>query len=169
MEHKIEEAKTALVGGGTIERMKDLFIRYHDIFRVEFAVDPPVKVEPLKVRLKEGSVPIMAKSRRYPPLHRDHIDRHLSDLMEHDLVYRNPDSRWGNAPRIVGKKRVGDYRMTVDLRAINAVTIPMAWPMPHLEVVMANLEGSRCYFSLDCFRFYWKPPLDEGSRDSSLW
>nr|CCA22184.1 AlNc14C147G7407 [Albugo laibachii Nc14] len=55
--------------------------------------------------------------------------------------------------------------MTVDLRAINAVTAPMAWPIPHLEVVMENLEGSKCYFSLDCFRFYRQLPLDEGSRD----
>nr|CCA26107.1 AlNc14C347G10867 [Albugo laibachii Nc14] len=55
--------------------------------------------------------------------------------------------------------------MTVALRAINAVMVPMAWSMPHLKVVMANLEGSQCEFSLDCFRFYWQLPLDEDSRD----
>nr|CCA15462.1 PREDICTED: GapPol polyproteinlike putative [Albugo laibachii Nc14] len=90
------------------------------------------------------------------------MDKHLADLMEQNLMYRNPDSRWGSAPRIVAKKEVGSYRMTVDLRAITAVTVPMARPMPHLEVV---LEGSRYYFSLDCFRFYWHLPLHPNSQD----
>ena len=77
-------------------------------------LDPPVKVKQLKVKLKEGSAPNMAKSRRYAPLHRDYMIKHLSELVEHDLVYRNLDSRWGSAPRIVGKKQVGECCMTVD-------------------------------------------------------
>nr|CCA27097.1 AlNc14C455G11757 [Albugo laibachii Nc14] len=125
----------------SVDRLKDMFIKYGGIFRVEFSADPSVKVAPLQVIFKEGSTPIMAKSRRYPPLHRNYMDNHLTDLMEHDLIYRNPDSRWGIVPRIVEKKEVGSYRMPVDLRAINAVLVPMAWPMPHLEVVLVNLEG----------------------------
>nr|CCA26201.1 PREDICTED: polyproteinlike putative [Albugo laibachii Nc14] len=39
----------------------------------------------------------------------------------------------------------------------------MSWPMPHVEVVMNNLEGSECFFSLDCFRFYWQLPCEEKS------
>lgn len=45
----------------------------------------------LQVILKEGSIPFMAKSSRYPPLHKDCIDSNIADLMEHDLIYRNPD------------------------------------------------------------------------------
>ena len=55
--------------------------------------------------------------------------------------------------------------MIVDIRSINEVTVPVACPMPYLEVVLVNLEGSRCYFSLDCFLLYWKPPLHPSSRD----
>lgn len=56
--------------------------------------------------------------------------------------------------------------MTVDLRAINAVMVPMTWPMPHFEVVMANLEGSTCYFSLNCFHFkLWI----KAAKNISLW
>ena len=53
----------------------------------------------------------------------------------------------------------------MDLRGVNDLTIPMTWPLPHLKVVFASLDESRCYFSLDCFRFYWQLPLDESSRD----
>nr|CCA26789.1 AlNc14C414G11479 [Albugo laibachii Nc14] len=78
----------------------DLFIKYGDILLVEFAADPPVKVTPLQVIFKEGFTPFMAKSRRYPPLHRDYLDKRLADLMRHYLLYHNPDSRW-ERPRVL--------------------------------------------------------------------
>nr|CCA17443.1 PREDICTED: RETRotransposonlike family member (retr1)like putative [Albugo laibachii Nc14] len=109
--------------------------------------------------------PVLARSRRYPPLHRDYLKEHISSLEKYNLVYRNSDSRWGSAPRIVSNKEVGSYGMTVYLRTVNAFKISMAWPMPHLEVVLASLDGSSCYFSLDCFRFYWQLLLPENSRD----
>ena len=90
------------------------------------------------------------------------MDKHLANLMEHDLIYSNLKSRWGSAPRIVAKKEVGSYRMTVDLRAINELTVSLAWSLQHLEVVLANC--SRCDFSLDCFRFYRQLPLHPNSQ-----
>nr|CCA24593.1 AlNc14C248G9589 [Albugo laibachii Nc14] len=141
LKEKVHEVQEVGVAMELVDRLKDMFIKYGDIFRVEFALEPPVKVAPLQDLLEEGSTPFMTNSRRQPPLHRNYMDKHLADLMEHDLIYRNLDSRWGIAPRIVAKKEVGSYRMTVDLRAINAVLVPMAWPMPHLEVVLVNLEG----------------------------
>lgn len=68
----------------------------------------------------------MARSRHYPPLHRDFLREHISSLEEHSLMYRNPDSRWGSAARIVAKKDIGSYRMAVDLRTVNALTVPTA-------------------------------------------
>lgn len=41
----------------------------------------------------------------------------------------------------------------------------MAWLMPQLEVVFANLKESRRSFSLDYFRYYLKLPLHPNSRD----
>lgn len=83
------------------------------------------------------------------------METHLSELMEHDVMYRNPDARWESAPRIVGKKQVGEYQMAVYLSVINAVMVPMTWPMPHLEIVMANVEGSTCYFLVGLFPFFY--------------
>ena len=160
---KLEKAVEEGMTSKGVKGLQEILGQYEDVFRVEFSNDAPVKVPPMKVRIKEGCEPIMSRSRRYPPLHRDYMREHMEDLEQHGLVRRNPDSRWGSAPRIVTKKEAGQYRMTVDLRAVNDVTIPMSWPMPHLEVVMNNLEGSNCFFSLDCFRFYWQLPCEKTS------
>lgn len=74
-------------------------------------------------------------------------------------------SRWASAPRIVAKSEPGAYRMTVDTRAVNAVTEPMPWPMHDLEVDSGKLNGSEFYLTLDWWRGYWQLPLHEESQE----
>ena len=88
----------------SVARLASLIYWYQDLFRAEFAADPPVKVPPLKVQIKEGIEPVMARSKRCRPLHSNILKEHILSQEEHNLVYRNPDSRWGSAPRIVAEK-----------------------------------------------------------------
>jgi transposase InsO family protein len=88
----------------------------------------------------------------------------MEELEKHGLVFKNPDARWGSAPRVVPKKD-GSLRMTVDLRAVNEVTEPKTWPMPHQEAEMADLEGATCFFGLDGFKQYWQEGLASESRE----
>ncbi|KAE8907163.1 hypothetical protein PF005_g27403 [Phytophthora fragariae] len=139
-------------------------------FRLEFGDDPPVKVAPLKVRLKPDATPTKAQPRRLPPNDRDFLERHVAKLLEKKLVYRNTRSRWASAPRIVRKKEqdydpTADPRMTVDTRAVNDRTEAMPWTMPILEVVVGELEGAKVFFVLDWFRGYWQLPLHPDSQE----
>ncbi|KAE9082320.1 hypothetical protein PF006_g26930 [Phytophthora fragariae] len=139
-------------------------------FRLEFGDDPPVKVAPLKVRLKPDATPTKAQPRRLPPNDRDFLERHVAKLLEKKLVYRNTRSRWASAPRIVRKKEqdydpTADPRMPVDTRAVNDRTEAMPWPMPILEVVVGELEGAKVFFVLDWFRGYWQLPLHPDSQE----
>jgi hypothetical protein len=88
----------------------------------------------------------------------------MEELEKTGLVFKNPEARWGSAPRVVPKKD-GTLRMTVDLRAVNEVTEPRAWPMPHQEAEMADLEGSTCFFSVDGFKQFWQEDLAANSRE----
>jgi hypothetical protein len=118
----------------------------------------------MEIKLQEGTRPVMARSRRYPPLHRKYLQGHMEEFEKTGLVFKNPEARWGSAPRVVPKKD-GTLRMTVDLRAVNEVTKPIAWPMPHQEAEMADLEGSTCFFSVDGFKQFWKEDLAGNSRE----
>uniref|UniRef100_H3GWP3 Reverse transcriptase domain-containing protein n=1 Tax=Phytophthora ramorum TaxID=164328 RepID=H3GWP3_PHYRM len=162
---KVQEAREAGLPSDCVETLQQLLVRYCDIFRLAFGNDPPIKVPPLKIRLKQGARPVKAKARRYPPLHREYLEKHLNELLDHGLVYINHRSRWASAPRIVAKKQPGEYRMTVDTRAINVLTDPMLWPMTDLEADLASAEGSEDYFTLDWWRGYWQLPLDEESQE----
>ena len=147
------------------DRLRALLDEYTDVFRLEFGQDPPVSVEPLRVRLKPDAVPVKCKQRRYPPVHREFLEQHVQELQDAGLVFENHRSRWASPPRIVAKKEPGQYRMTVDTRGVNAMTEPMPWPMPDLESAPACVEGSTAYFAIDWFRGYWQLPLHPDSQE----
>ncbi len=55
--------------------------------------------------------------------------------------------------------------MTVDIRGPNAMTIPLQWPMPVLEVVFSRLVGMKCFFTLDWFKGFWQLGLHIDSQE----
>jgi hypothetical protein len=55
--------------------------------------------------------------------------------------------------------------MTVDVRAVNAQTEAMFWPMLMLEVVMDHLQGAKVFFVIDFFKGYWQLPFAEASQE----
>ncbi len=165
VEQAVDEAIKSGMPSQYKQRLNSLLTKYSDVFRTSFGQDPPVKVDPLKIRLKPNAEPVKCTARRYPPAHREFLDQHVSELLEHGLVYMNHRSRWCSAPRIVSKKEPGQYRMTIDVRGVNSRTEPMPWPMPILEVVTESVAGSNVYFTLDWFRGYWQLPLHVESQE----
>ena len=143
-----------------------LVMEFRDIFRSQLGSDPPAKIPPMKIRLKPGTRPFRAKVRKYSPSQAEFLRKKVGELLELGLVYRNPDSRWASAPHLVPKSGSAEqWRFTVDLRAVNKMTEPVAWPMPHLDTLLARLKGSTCFFVIDLCNGYWQMPLDKDSQE----
>ncbi|GMF48372.1 unnamed protein product [Phytophthora fragariaefolia] len=170
LERKIEIAeRMGLTLDGRAKLRAVMRVRV-DNFRLEFGNDPPVRVAPMQVRLKNEARPVRAQPRRYSPNDRAFLDRHTAALLAHGLVYKNHPSRWASAPRIIRKREqdvdpTADPRMTIDTRSVNERTEPRSWPMPVLDVVLGELEGARVFFVLDWFRGYWQLPLHPDSQE----
>ncbi|KAH9136416.1 hypothetical protein AeRB84_018405, partial [Aphanomyces euteiches] len=160
--------KEEAVRGLTAEeaaRLESLLSRHVDVFREDLGNDPPVKVEPLKVRVKPDSKPVKCGMRRYPPAHLEYMREHVAALEANGMVYKNNRATWAAAPRIFPKRDAGALRMTIDSRPINACTEPMAWPMPNLDSAMACLVGMKAYFTLHWTKGYWQLPLHADSQE----
>ena len=63
-----------------VDEFSDMLLQeFLDVFRLGFGNDPPVKVEPLKVRLKPDAKPVKCGNRRYAPVHAKFMQKHGSD------------------------------------------------------------------------------------------
>ncbi|KAH9105021.1 hypothetical protein AeMF1_019060 [Aphanomyces euteiches] len=162
---KVADAQARGLTAEETARLESLLSRHVDVFREDLGNCPPVKVEPLKVRVKPDSNPVKCGMRRYPPAHLEYMREHVAALEANGMVYKNNRATWVAAPRIVPKRDAGALRMTIDSRPINACTEPMPWPMPNLDSAMACLVGTKAYFTLDWTKGYWQLSLHAGSQE----
>ena len=63
-------------------------------------------------------------------------------------VIRNSHSSW-SAPIIVVPKGDGGKCLIIDYRALNKVTRKFVWPMPKVEDIFSQLNGAKCFSTLD--------------------
>ena len=123
------------------ESVLKLVMKYKNVWRRPLGPDPPAKVTPLVTKLKAGAEPVRCKARRYCQEQSESLHEITTQLKEYGLIYENYNCEWAS-PVLVVKKPVG-YRMTVDLRAVNALSEATIWPIPHLQSIKRHLSISR--------------------------
>ena len=146
------------------KRLSKVLNEYRDVFRLRLGCDPPAKVEPMKIVLTSGAMPVRAKTRRYTLEQRAFLSRYVKKLEEYGFVESNKNATWVAAPVLVAKPPPANYRLTIDLRPVNAATVPLTWPMPHIESELADLAGSKFFATIDFCSGYWQLPLHEQSQ-----
>lgn len=161
----IQDARGRGLHGAALDKLEKSLEDHNAEFCVVFGRHPPVKVEPLRVKLNKDFTPVRLSARRYAPMQQAFMDAHVAELEELGLVYRNYTSHWACAPRIVPKPPPSNFRMCIDSRPVNAQTIPMQWPMPQLDVVISHVAGAKVFFICDWFRGYWQLPLHPESQE----
>lgn len=160
------------------QQLQELLEEFKDVFRVTLGKDPPVKVEPMQVGLNTlcqgGIKPVKVPTRRYSYVHRRFMQEETERQIALGLARRNSHSEWASAPFCVPKKVVegqplppliDQFRMTIDLRAVNQLTTSTAWPMPNLEVALNELQGATCFAKFDLVSGYWQFPLDPSCQE----
>lgn len=104
---------------------------------------------------------------RQSPTMQKEIDRQIKEMKDSGIIEPS-NSEW-HSPVVLTKKKNGEYRFVIDYRKLNKVTVPMSFPLPHIESVFDAIgEAKAQYFtSLDLRSGYWQIPLSEESKHKS--
>lgn len=150
-------------GGNWSHSFRTLLEEFGDIFRVGIDASPPMICEPYRPQLIEGAKPVRACPRRYTEEQREFLRKTVQTYVECGLLYRNQSSRWSSPVFLTPKG--SSWRFTVDLRRVNQLIVPRAWPQPFLEQSVERVARYKYYCKLDADNGYWQIPLSADCQE----
>ncbi|XP_071921742.1 uncharacterized protein [Coffea arabica] len=127
---------------------------FSDVFPEELKTLPPEREVEFKIDLMPGTAPISKTPYRMAPAELKELKIQLQDLLEKGFV-KESDSPWG-APVLFVKKKDGSLRLCVDYRGLNEATIKNKYPLPLIDSLFDQLQGSVVFSKLDLRQGYYQ-------------
>ncbi|XP_019096116.1 PREDICTED: uncharacterized protein LOC109130704 [Camelina sativa] len=86
------------------------------------------------------------------------LKKQLGELLEKGFI-RPSSSPWG-APVLFVNKKDGSFRLCVDYRGLNRVTVKNKYPLPRIDELLDNLQGAKWFSKIDLASGYHQIPID---------
>ncbi|GKA66094.1 putative reverse transcriptase domain-containing protein, partial [Tanacetum coccineum] len=137
-EYKLEE-----------RRLEDVPIirEFPEVFLEDLPGLLPARQVEFQIDLVPGAAPIARAPYRLAPAEMQELSTQLQELSDRGFI-RPSSSPWG-APVLFVKKKDGSFRMCIDYRELNKLTVKNRYPLPRIDDLFDQLQGSRVYSKID--------------------
>ena len=108
---------------------------------------PPPRSRDHGITLHAGAQPVAVRPYRYPATHKDELERQCALMLDQGLIRRSSSAF--SSPVLLVKKADGTWRFCVDYRALNAITVKDAYPIPVVDELLDELHGAKFFTKLD--------------------
>ncbi|KAD5960811.1 hypothetical protein E3N88_12283 [Mikania micrantha] len=120
---------------------------FPEVFPEDLPGLPPIRQVEFRIDLTPDAAPIARASYQLAPSEMQELSTQLQELLDKGFI-RPSFSPWG-APVLFVKKKDGTFRMCINYRELNKVTIKNRYPLPRIDDLFDQLQGSSYYSKID--------------------
>ncbi|GJV89020.1 putative reverse transcriptase domain-containing protein [Tanacetum coccineum] len=131
------------------KRLEDVPIvqNFPEVFPEDLPGLPPTRQVEFQIDLIPGAAPVARAPYRLAPSEMKELSEQLKELSDKGFI-RPSSSPWG-APVLFVKKKDGSFRMCIDYRELNKLTVKNRYPLPRIDDLFDQLQGSSVYSKID--------------------
>ncbi|GJU30425.1 putative reverse transcriptase domain-containing protein [Tanacetum coccineum] len=131
------------------KRLKDVPIvrDFPKVFPEDLPGLPSARPVEFQIDLIPGAAPVARAPYRLAPSEMKELSEQLQELSDKGFI-RPSSSPWG-APVLFVKKKDGSFRMCIDYRELNKLTVKNRYPLPRIDDLFDQLQGSSIYSKID--------------------
>ncbi|GJW68781.1 putative reverse transcriptase domain-containing protein [Tanacetum coccineum] len=131
------------------KRLEDVPVTrdFPEVFPEELPGLPPPRQVEFRIELVPGAAPVARAPYRLAPSEMRELSIQLQELLEKGFIHPS-SSPWG-APVLFVKKKDGSFRMCIDYRELNKLTVKNRYPLPRIDDLFDQLQGSSVYSKID--------------------
>ncbi|GJR73132.1 putative reverse transcriptase domain-containing protein [Tanacetum coccineum] len=137
------------------ERLEDVPIvqDFPVIFPKDLSGLPPTRQVEFQIDLVPGAAPVARAPYRLAPSEMKELSEQLKELSDKGFI-RPSSSPWG-APVLFVKKKYRSFWMCIDYRELNKLTVKNRYPLPRIDDLFHQLQGSSVYSKIDLSYAVW--------------
>ena len=154
----------------SVEKHKAAILKEYgrDVLSGKLVKDPPVRgpYGLAKIVLREGAVPRRQRGFQLTGEREKAVVKIVDEFVERGWLEPSY-SEWASTAFVVPKKVEGDWRMVVDYRGLNEVTVHDSYNLPLIDTILQRQAMMKVFTVLDMKKGYHQMPLSQESRPLS--
>ncbi|XP_071906170.1 uncharacterized protein [Coffea arabica] len=128
------------------EQVEAVLRQYPQVFATPTGL-PPERELDHQITLKPGAEPFKLKPYRYPHAHKTEIEKQVAEMLSSGIVTYS--SSPFASPVLLVKKKDNSWRLCVDYRKLNELTVKDQFPIPNIDELLNELHGTKYMSKLD--------------------
>ena len=129
-----------------LQQLQSVLVQFEDVFAVHVALPPP-RDHDHQIPLILGAKPPNIRPYHYGPLQKSEIEKAVQELL--DAGFIRPSRSPFSFPVLLVRKKDSTWRMCMDYRELNAITVKDRYPIPLIDDLLDELFGAQYFTKLD--------------------
>ncbi|GJR63777.1 putative reverse transcriptase domain-containing protein [Tanacetum coccineum] len=150
-----EEKARFLMGAKAGDKKQEeivVVIDFPEVFPDDLSGLPSIREIEFQIELIPRATPVAKSPYRLAPSELEELSGQLKEIQDKGFI-RPSSSPWG-APVLFVKKKDGSFRMCIDYRELNKLTVKNRYPLPRIDDLFDQLQGWQFFSKIDLMSGY---------------